>query len=152
MKPKHTQSGAIVVELALFLIPLLLLAFGITEFGRAVYQYNTIAKAVRNSARHLSQYAPGDGYRITEAKNLIVCGKLTSCSAEAPLVPGMSVSLVKVLDRASDPALFNLQATGRGTLNLVGVEVDGFQFQSAMPFFVPNITFHPIRATMVQVL
>lgn len=149
MKASRTQSGAVVVELALFLMPLLVLAFGITEFGRAMYQYNAIAKGVRDSARHLSQYAPGDTTRIGEAKCLAVYGNL-DCSGTA-LVPGMSESLVVVRDRTSD-ASYNLQSTGRGTLNLVGVEVAGFQFESAAPFFVPNITFKPIHATMLQVL
>jgi Flp pilus assembly protein TadG len=134
----------------------LILAFGITEFGRAMYQYNAIAKAVRDSARHLSQYAPGDGARIAEAQALVYCGWI-DCSQKEPLVPGLTLDKVHVYDRTSvfpnnayNP--YNLQPTGRGTINLVRVQVDGFQFESMAPAFVPDIQFDSIHATMVQVL
>lgn len=151
MRRAQRQSGAVLVELALLLFPLLLLVFGITEFGRAVYQYNALAKAVRDGARYLSQYAPGDATRILEARSMVVCGR-TACDGATPLVPGMSLSFVQVRDRISDPATNNLQSTGRGTLNLVRIEVSGFTFRSIAPAFVPDQAFGPIRATMVQVL
>lgn len=150
--PRH-QGGAVLVELALLLGPLLVLAFGITEFGRAMYQYNAIAKAVRDSARHLSQYAPGDLEKIQEARDLVYCGKI-GCASQQPLVPGLTPSHVRVFDRTSDIPNnpYNLQSTGRGTVNLVRVEVEGFEFKSIAPAFVPDIEFDPIHATMVQVL
>lgn len=152
MRTKTKQRGAVIVEFALLLTPLLILAFGITEFGRAMYQYNAIAKSVRDSARHLSQYEPGSNERKVEARALVVCGKL-ECDPDSdkPLVPGMTSSLVSISDRISDANL-NLQSTGRGTINLVRVEVRGFRFRSMAPAFVPNITFAPIQVTMMQVL
>lgn len=149
MRAANKQSGAVLVELGLLLVPLILLVFGITEFGRAVYQYNALAKGVRDGARHLSQYAPGDATRILEAQSLVVCG-LTACGSASPLVPGMTLSQVRVLDRISDPGGYDLQSTGRGTLNLVRVEVFGFTFRSVAPAFVPDQPFGPIHATMVQ--
>jgi Flp pilus assembly protein TadG len=151
MRHARKQSGSVLVELALLLFPLLLLVFGITEFGRAVYQYNALAKGVRDGARYLSQYAPGDAARILEARSMVVCGRL-SCDGASPLVPGLSLSNVQVFDRLSNAAGHNLQSTGRGTLNLVSIEVSGFTFQSIAPAFVPNQVFGPIRATMVQVI
>lgn len=153
MAAKTKQRGAVLVELALLLAPLLILAFGVTEFGRAVYQYNAIAKAVRDSARHLSQYAPGDAVRIGEAQDLVFCGKIGCGSAQA-LVPGLTRDKVRVFDRTSPIANnpYNLQPTSRGTVNLVRVEVNGFVFRSAAPAFVPDIPFDTIRVTMVQVL
>lgn len=151
MRAAKAQSGAVLVELALVLLPLLVLVFGITEFGRAVYQYNALTKGVRDGARHLSQYAPGDAVSIREAQSLVLCGN-TDCSGLAPLVPGMSLDKVRVLDRSSDPDNHHLQATGRGTVNLVRIEVSGFTFRSLAPAFVPDQAFGPIHATMVQVL
>lgn len=149
MRTLRTQSGAVLVELALLLFPLLLLVFGITEFGRAVYQYNTLVKGARDAARYLSQYAPGDDARILQARSMVVCGR-TACDGAQPLVPGMSLSYVRVSDRLSAPATHKLQSTGRGTVNLVHIEIVGFVFHSVAPAFVPNQTFGPIRATMVQ--
>lgn len=58
MKPARTlktQRGVAAVEFGILLIPLVLLAFGITEYGRAMYQYNALGKSVRSAARYLSQ-------------------------------------------------------------------------------------------------
>lgn len=151
MSTHNNQAGSVIVEFALLLTPLLILAFGITEFGRAMYQYNAIAKSVRDGARHLSQYAPGDNQSKNEARALIVCGKLVCGLNDKPLVPGMTTSLVSISDRISDEN-YNLQSTGRGTVNLVRVEVNGFTFQSMAPAFVPHVTFAPIHVTMLQVL
>lgn len=143
------QRGAVVVEMAIVLIPLLILAFGVTEYGRAMYQYNMIAKSVRDSARHLSQYAPGDATRIAEAKCLAVYGNV-DCTLPA-LASGLTTSQVYVLDRSTD-ATYSLQSTGRGSVNLVAVEVRGFTFISVAPAFVPNFEFDTIYSTMTQVL
>jgi Flp pilus assembly protein TadG len=151
MRKTRNQSGAAAIEMALLLPFMLLLAFGLTELGRAVYQYNALAKAVRDGARYLSQYAPGDATRIAEAKQLVLCGTTSGCGSN-PLVPGMSLSYIRVYDRISDPSSYNLQSTGRGTVNLVRVEISGFAFRSTVPSFIPSVTFAPIRATMVQVL
>ncbi|WP_182915759.1 TadE/TadG family type IV pilus assembly protein [Massilia cavernae] len=150
MNTKRKQQGSVLIEMALLLTPLLVLAFGVTEFGRAMYQYNAIAKGVRDGARHLSQFAPGEAGRIDEARSLVLCGKL-ACDSAPPLVTGMSTSYIRVNDRTTNTA-YNLQSTGRGTVNLVSVEVSGFQFRSMAPAFVPNFTFSPIHVTMVQVL
>lgn len=148
------QHGSVTVELAILLIPLIVLAFGVTEYGRAIYQYNAITKGVRDSVRHLSQYAPGDAARIAEAKCLAAYGKTNCTDADTPLVPGLSTSNVTVRDRSvsTDAPNYNLQETGRGTVNLVAVEVNGYSFTSLVPFVVPDFTFGTIRATMLQVL
>lgn len=151
MRTSKKQSGVAAVEMALLLPFLLLLAFGLTELGRAVYQYNILAKAVRDGARHLTQYEPGNAVRADEARSLVVCGAI-ACGSKPPLLSGMSASYVHVHDRLSDPVTYNLQSTGRGTLNLVSVEVSGFSFRSMAPAFIPGVTFGPIRVTMVQVL
>ena len=45
------------------------IAFGITEFGRAIYQYNTLAKAARDATRYLSTRDATD----TAAKDVAKC-------------------------------------------------------------------------------
>lgn len=150
MRMLRNQSGAAAIELAMLLIPLVFLAFGITEYGRAVYQYNTIAKNVRDAARYLSFYAPGDSARIDEAKNLAVCGTTDACGT--PLVPNLTPDDVTVQDRSSNKSTHGLQQTGKGTVNLVTVTVSGFTFQSLVTYVMPDTTFGPITATFVQTL
>ena len=56
-------------------LPLLLLVvFGITEFGRAYYQYNTLSKAIRNGARYMSSHTYSSA-NLTNARNMVVYGQ-----------------------------------------------------------------------------
>jgi Flp pilus assembly protein TadG len=155
------QRGVAAVEFALLLIPMLILGFGIVEYGRAVYQYNTVVKSVRSAVRVLSQHNPDDaGYaaRITQAKCLAVYGN-DSCSGKA-LAAGMTVSHIKVCDRNVSTACEDLTqadfknvATGQGTINLVLVRVSGYQFSFiGLPFVSAgsSITFGSVEATMRQ--
>jgi hypothetical protein len=49
------QGGAALVELAIVLPILLILAFGFTEFGRLLYQQNQLTKQVTTGARFLAR-------------------------------------------------------------------------------------------------
>lgn len=146
------QKGVAAVEFGLLLIPLVTLAFGITEFGRAMYQYHTIAKATRDAARYMSMQTPGDTGAATAARCLVRYGK-TSCSGSL-LAPGLLDATVTVLDSSTTPGTHALQPVSAGggpvtgVANLVTVEVSGFQFQSLVSFVVPAITFGTISTTM----
>lgn len=154
------QHGVAAVEFGLLLIPLVTLAFGVTEYGRAMCQYNTIAKATRDAARYLTMQTPGDTSSWDAAKNLVVCGR-TVCSSPndpdvplGPLVPGLTPAKVIVRDSTTNPGTHALQSVSvgsgpvTGVANLVTVEVSGFQFVSLVSFVVPNITFGTIGTTM----
>lgn len=156
MKTLHKlQSGVATIELALLLTPLLLLTFGITEYGRAMYQYNTLAKSVRAGTRYLSQFEAGANF--AQARCLVVYGN-TGCNGPT-LVPGLTATeaMVPIADASNDAAMKNqpVSANGAtlGTANLVRVSVVGYQFQSAVAGFVPlNFSFGPISVTLMQVL
>jgi Flp pilus assembly protein TadG len=150
MNHRYRQNGSLVVELALVIVLLVPLIFGATEYGRAIYQYNAIAKGARDGVRYLSQYAPGDANRIKEAQCLVVYGT-ADCKGTA-LVPGLTISMVHVRDSISDPATCKLQSSGRGALNLVTVEVQNYAFSSVVSVYVPHLNFGPIGTTMVQTL
>lgn len=151
---QRAMRGVAAVEFALLLGPMLLLVFGITEYGRALFQYNTLAKAARDSARLLSQHSPSDvGYPAAEARCLAVFGNST-CTAPA-LVPGLTTSMVQICDREAcpGPGYANVP-TSSGTINLVEVRISGFVFNSLVPFVTNGNTlnFGDIRVTMRQVL
>lgn len=155
MSSRFSQRGVAAVELGIIMVPLVLLAFGVTEFGRAIYQYNTIAKSVRDGVRYLSQGSPGEPNVIANAKNLVACGTTSTCTDASVLVPGLTRDMVTICDRTLCASDHNLQdiAYGVGTfgqINLVSVTVSGFQFTSLVPFVMPSITFGPIHATMEQ--
>jgi Flp pilus assembly protein TadG len=110
------------IELA-FAIPfLILLSLIATEFGRAIYQYNTIAKSVRDAARYLAMQTPNT--HGTEARNLVLYGTTTSNTNSVPLVPGLSSSN---LPSDSTPSW---QTTGSNpVINTVTITVQGFCFR-----------------------
>ncbi len=57
-RKRKTEQGAAMVELALSLSLLMLIVFGIIEFGRAVYTKNTLNNAARVGARYAALARP----------------------------------------------------------------------------------------------
>ena len=152
------QRGVAAVEFALLIIPMLVMVFGITEYGRAMYQYNTLVKSTRDAARFLSTQAAGSG--VATAKCLAVYGQKV-CSGPK-VVSNLDVSMVYVCDSVDSVACstdHSAVATGSGVVNLATVVIRGYQFQSVVSFNVgglsvglPNITFGDISTTMRQIL
>ena len=117
---KHNKlnkyNGSVAIELALVmtfvLVPLLL---GTVELGRLIYQYNSLAKSVRDSAKYLSTVANtvpnyNTTYKI-EAECLAVYGNIgcngnplvsgltkSNISINAPINPGIKVVTVSVIN------------------------------------------------------
>ena len=115
---KTRQKGTAIVEFALILPLLLLLTMITTEFGRAIYQYNTIVKSLRNTTRYLSLQTPNT--KITEAKNLVVFGNIAGTGPA--LVPGLTLAQV---------ATPTWQTFGSAPLiNTVKITVTGYTFRS----------------------
>ena len=89
---KTRQKGTAIVEFALILPLLLMLTMITTEFGRAIYQYNTIVKSLRNATRYLSLQTPITDTKITEAQNLVVFGNIAGTGPA--LVLGLTLAQV----------------------------------------------------------
>lgn len=142
MAPHRNQKGAALVELALVLPLLLVMTFVVTEFGRALYQYNTITKGVRDAVRYLTTQTPNSGSAVTAARNLVVYG--TTTAGSTPLARGLTTAMVN----ASWPA-----PTGTNPpIATVTVSVSGYAFQSifATAFGLPfgTVPYSTITATM----
>ena len=97
------EDGTQLIELAIVLPTLILLFAAATELGRMFYTYTTLAKSTRAGARYLSSskdFSSGDATKrnnaIAAAKNLVVCGRTTSCANLPPAVHGLSASNVTV--------------------------------------------------------
>jgi len=162
-RERAAMRGVATVEFALVLIPLLMLAFGAVEYGRAMYQYDTLVKAARDGVRLLSQNNPSDDVyadREDEARCLVVYGN-TGCTGAA-LVPGLSTGQVRICDRinfgncpgATQADYLNVE-TGMGAINLVEVRIVGYEFDFlGLPFVADaaSIVFDNIGAVMRQVI
>lgn len=133
------QQGSALVEFALVLPLLLILCFVITELGRAYYQYNTLAKSVREAARFLSVRTPG--VDVDLAKNIILYGN-----------PGGSgnYQLAALSAAKIDPTWKSLGSYP--AITTVTIVVSNFSFtpivSSVFGIALPTVVFSPIKATM----
>ena len=159
MKKTDRQKGVAAIEFAILLPLLLFIVFGITEFGRAMYSYNTILKGTRDAARYAMTQQPGGGADGV-TKCLAVYGN-TDCSGP-PLTPGLTINAVSVCDSVRCQATHKSQGTSP-FINLVTVTVndpsiadaDKYRFQSYVPFVtagLQHIVFGPISTTMEGIL
>jgi len=144
MMLKARPRGTAAIELALLLPILLLLTLVTTEFGRAILEYNTVVKSVRNATRYLATRTPNT--KTPEAKNLVVFGNTTGTGPA--LAPGLSLALV------ANPVW---QMVGSNpTTNVVTLTVQAYPFNSlfASVFGVSfgSVIFGDISASMRSAL
>lgn len=152
---KNRQRGVAAVEFAILIIPMLLMVFGISEFGRAMYQYNTLVKATRDATRYLSSVGAGQGHSI--ARCLAVYGQET-CNG-SKLINNLDTNMVTICDSQNCAATHANVPTTSGVVNVVTVTIRGYQFESVVSFNIgglsvglPNTTFGDISTTMRQIL
>ncbi|CAJ0795109.1 hypothetical protein LMG7141_03044 [Ralstonia condita] len=125
---KTRQRGVAVVELAITLSLLLAITFAITEFGRAIYTYNTLAKAARDATRYLSTQAAGNASAYATAQNLVVYGTPTPASTQPTLVPGLKASMVAICDASNTSCTSNIAQGTNPAINTVTVTITGYTF------------------------
>lgn len=142
-----SMYGLATVEFALLMAlgftPLLL---GTVEIGRVLYQYNTIVKSVRDSARYISLYsATGPNYanQVANARCLAAFGNI-ACTGN-PIAPGLTAGQVSI-------ATSNAGEPGTVAIRLVRVTVSGYSLGYVTSFFVNggSKSFNDISATMRQ--
>lgn len=139
-RPKKTrisksQQGQSVLEFAMVLPLMLLIVFGVIEFGRAYYQYNTLNKAIRDGARYMSKHIYSTSYRDS-TKNLVVYGN--TFGTGTPILPGLTTAKIVL---TPDPSL----ATLASPPDWLTLSVNAYPFSSLVPSFIPmsSVTFSP---------
>lgn len=139
---RTNQTGVALVEFALVLPLLLALLLVTAELGRAVYCYNNITKAVRDSVRYLSVQSPGT--HVAEARNLILYGQVDDNDNPPLLDSGLTAANVEApvwQTAGSDPVI-----------NTVTVRVSGYVFRPMIANLFgarfASYTFNDISATM----
>ena len=148
---KNKQTGVALVEFALVLPLLLILTFIVTEYSRALYQYNTLTKSVRNAARYLSAQTPYDTTKYSIAKNLVVYGN--PAGSGTPLAFGLTTAQVPDpvwLPKGAAPVINTVTIqVGYGP---AGTAAQKYTFKplvtSVFGLNFDNLTFAPISATM----
>jgi hypothetical protein len=100
----NKHRGAALVELAIVLPVLLMMIFGITELGRALYQLNTLSKSTDAGVRYLSRVwgALNDDCQptglwaggVAGASNYVVFGN--AAGQGRPLLPGLGTDGITI--------------------------------------------------------
>lgn len=100
---RRRQRGVAIIEFVITLPLLLLLLLATAEIGRALFQYNTLTKALRDSARYVSGARPGSTgvFNLTDeirdaARQLVIHGN--AVGAGPALLPGLEPGDVTVTD------------------------------------------------------
>jgi Flp pilus assembly protein TadG len=130
------ESGQSLMELALVLPLVLLLAFGTTELGRAYYQYNTLSKAIRDGARYVSSHTYSTT-NIGRAQNLVVYGQTVGSST--PALPGLTTDMILVNPSGGTGPYDEINPP-----QSVTVKVNNYPFSPLVPSVINlNVTFSP---------
>jgi Flp pilus assembly protein TadG len=87
----HSQRGASMVEFAISASALLLIMFGILEFGRVMYTYHTVSNAARLASRWAMVRGSG-------------CSVLDHCNATQTDIQNYVTSIVPMVDNTSSTA------------------------------------------------
>jgi Flp pilus assembly protein TadG len=128
MRNRRQDRGQSLVEFAMVLPLLLVLAIGTIEFGRAYYHYNTLSKAVRQAARYITSHEYSAAEK-TKGQRMAIYGNADGTGS--PILPGLTVSNINIAERG-----------GGGTTNTnppewVKVSVTGYTFQTMFPRVIP---------------
>ena len=144
---RKTLRGVAAVELGITMIPLLILTFGVTEYGRAIYTYNAIDKSARDGVRYLTAPISGSLDPEADARNLVVYGNVQGTGAA--LAPGLTTGMVNICNATSCPGTHAGVATGSGVVNLVTVSIAGYVYNSIVTYVAPaTLNFNTISVTM----
>ena len=142
-KQQNRQQGQSLLEMALVSLIFFFLLFGIIEFGRALWTYNTIVQSTRQAARWavVNVANAADTTDINRARNIVVYG-YPDVSSGAPLLPGLDSATVTV-------TILPLQTDASGTAinEKISVSVSNFQFRFIVPI-APTITIPAFETTL----
>lgn len=159
---KQRQKGVALIEFAITISLLLAICFAVTEFGRAIYTYNTLAKSVRDAARYLSTQAAGNAAAHAMAQQLVVYGTPVVTNNQPALVPGLTTGMVSICDAADITCPSNMGQGSNPAINTVTVRISGYTFTPLLDLLgftrfytggsnsLTSISFSDISATMRQ--
>ena len=142
-KKGKSEKGQSLVEMALVCLIFFFLLFGILEFGRALWTYNTIVQSTREAARWavVNVANAADSTDINRARNIVIYG-YPDVSSGAPLVPGLDSATVTVVIQP-----LQTDASGTAINEKISVSVSNYQFQFIVPI-APTITIPAFETTL----
>ena len=148
LRAGRAQRGQTLVEFALVVMMFLVVMFGLLEFARALWTWNTIVQATRAGARFAVVETPNPSNNDA-IKNYVVY--LNSTGTGDPVLPGLATSNVTVnfrkivlgtgaYDTAPLPTKFQA--------DVVQVSITGYNFNFVVPIFGTSITLPAFTTTL----
>ena len=152
---RSRQRGTVMIEFMIVAPILLLLLMAISEFGHALYQYNTLTKSVRDGARYLSKNATDSTDNIeifatdvTQTINLVVYGN--TGGGGSPKVPGLTTSHVTASCMGGGltcPGVEHIEVTAQWPYqSIIGASLPRFGFGADLPLGFTLRTSATMRA------
>ena len=135
--------GQSLLEMAFVVLIFLFLLFGIIEFGRALWTYNTIVQATRAGARWavVNVQSNSDTANKTKVQNMVVYGD-PNVSSGNPILPGLLTSMVTVSIVAMET-----DSSGNPLNQKVSVSINNYQFRFIVPI-APTITIPAFETSL----
>ena len=131
---KKTEKGQALLEFAAVTLVFFTLAFGIIEFGRALWTWNTIVQATRAGARYAAVALPTGN--DSEIKKVVVYNDPNATAGTTPVVPGLTEANVTVQYLNNDGSV----AANKAVADLIQVSVTGYQFNFLVSLFGPQLS------------
>jgi hypothetical protein len=127
---RHQQKGLYIVEFTLVATLFFVLLFGVIEFARALFVWNTLTEATRRGAR-LAVVCPVGHASIAN----VTVFNAPSAAGSSPILPGLNSAdvVTEYLDQAGvATASFN-------NIRYVRVSIVGFQHTLLIPPLLPGL-------------
>jgi len=144
----RTQRGQTLVEFALVVMMFLVVMFGLLEFARALWTWNTIVQATRAGARFAVVETPNPS-NDDAIKNYVVY--LNSAGTGDPVLPGLTTSNVTVSFRKivlGTGAYDTAPLPSKFQADVVQVSITGYNFNFVVPIFGTSITLPAFTTTL----
>ena len=131
---EKSEKGQALVEFSLVTLLFFTVVFGISEFGRALWTWNTIVQATRTGARYAVVESPtSDDMQIMK---VVAYNDPNATSSSKPVVPGLSETNVRVRYLNNDGTV----AGNKNVADLIEVSVINYQFSFLVPLFGTQIS------------
>jgi Flp pilus assembly protein TadG len=134
------QGGTTTVEFALIAMLFFILLFGIIEFGRLFFVWNTLNEGTRRGAR----VAAVSAINAPAIANVAVFQ--APGGGGTPVLPGLSTANVRV--RYLDDAGAVLGSPNQGNVRFVEVAITGYQHSFMVPLFYTTFTVPEFRTSL----
>jgi Flp pilus assembly protein TadG len=141
-RTEESEKGQALLEFAAVTLLFFTLVFGIIEFGRALWAWNTIAQATRAAARYAAVEIPTGG--DTEIKKVVVYNDPSAGASSTPVLPGLTEANVTVRYLNNDGSV----AANKNVADLIEVSVVNYQFTFLVSLFGPQIALPPFTTSL----